>query len=151
MENIMQFTQIGDTFVLRLESSEEIHATLKTFCKRYNITAGWLTGIGALKQAELGYFHRERKDYSWKKIDNDHELISLVGNISQKEGDIWLHLHATLSDEHFQVIAGHLKSGVVSVTGEIILHPLLGNVTRRFDPDFNSYLLALPDKLILGD
>jgi hypothetical protein len=146
----MRFTQIGETYILRLESSEEIHASLKAFCIRHNITAGWLTGIGALKQAVLGYFHPERKDYSWKKIDNDHELISLVGNISQKEGDIWLHLHATLSDENFQVTAGHLKSGVISVTGEIILHPLPGNVTRKLDPVFNSFLLDLPDKLSLG-
>jgi hypothetical protein len=70
-----------------------------------------------------------------------------MGNISLKDDEIWLHLHATLSDEHFQVTAGHLKSGVISVTGEIILHPLPGSVTRQLDPAFNSFLLDLPEKL----
>ena len=76
-------------------------------------------------QAELGYFHRDRNKYSWRQITTDQELTSLMGNISLKEGEIWLHLHATLSDENFHVTAGHLKSGVISVTGEIILHPLV--------------------------
>lgn len=146
----MQLAQLGDTYLIRLDPGEEIHAALKTFCQQYGITAGWLTGIGAIKQAEIGFFHRERKAYSWKVINRDHELTSLIGNISLKEGETWLHLHATLSDEHFQVTAGHLKSGVISVTGEIILHPLPGTITRQLDPAFNSFLLDLPDKLNLG-
>jgi predicted DNA-binding protein with PD1-like motif len=140
----MQFIQIENTYLVRLVRGEEIHTTLKSFCQQHGITAGWLTGIGALMQAELGYFHRERKEYSWKIVNTDHELISLMGNISIKDGEPWLHLHAALSDEHFQVTAGHLKSGVISVTGEIILHPLPSTVTRTFDPAFNSYLLDLP-------
>jgi hypothetical protein len=139
----MQFTQIDNTFLIRLERGEEIHAVLKAFCQQHGISAGWLTGIGALMQAELGYFHRDRMEYSWKVIETDHELTSLMGNISLKEGEPWLHLHATLSDEQFQVTAGHLKSGVISVTGEIILHPLPGPIIRTFDPVFNSFLLDL--------
>jgi len=146
----MQFISAGDTYLVRLERGEEIHATLKTFCQQHAITAGWLTGIGAVRQAELGYFHRERKDYSWKKIDTDHELTSLMGNISLKDGETWLHLHATLSDEHFQVIAGHLRSGVISVTGEIIIHPLPGMVSRHFNPEFNSFLLDLSEEASSG-
>jgi predicted DNA-binding protein with PD1-like motif len=142
----MQFTHLGDIFIIRLERGEEIHATLITFCQQQNITAGWITGIGAVSQAELGYFHRDTKDYSWRRVTTDHELTSLMGNISLKEGEIWLHLHATLSDEQFQVTAGHLKSGVISVTGEIFLHPLPGTINRKLDPAFNSFLLDLPDK-----
>lgn len=141
----MQFIQIGDTFLIRLERGEEIHTTLKIFCQQHGITAGWLTGIGALMQAELGYFHRDRNDYSWKLIDTDHELISLMGNISLKDGEPWLHLHATLSDEHFKVTAGHLKSGVISVTGEIWIQRLEGVIERQLHPDFQSYLLSLQD------
>ena len=146
----MQFMQNGDTYIVRLERGEEIHNTLRAFCLQHDITAGWINGIGAVMQAELGYFHRDRKEYSWRQITTDHELTSLMGNISLKEGEIWLHLHATLSDENFQVTAGHLKSGVISVTGEILLHPLPGAVNRQLDPEFNSFLLNLPSKLSPG-
>jgi len=142
----MQFMQNGDTYIVRLERGEEIHNSLRAFCLQQAITAGWINGIGAVMQAELGYFHRDRKEYSWRQITTDHELTSLLGNISLKEGEIWLHLHATLSDENFQVTAGHLQSGVISVTGEILLHPLPGAVNRQLDPEFNSFLLNLPSK-----
>ncbi len=146
----MQFTQIDDTYIVRLERGEEIHTSLRAFCQQQGITAGWINGIGAVMQAELGYFHRDRKEYSWRQITTDQELTSLMGNISLKEGEIWLHLHATLSDENFHVTAGHLKSGVISVTGEIILHPLPGTVNRQLDPAFNSFLLDLPSYLNSG-
>lgn len=141
----MQFKQLGEAYIIRLERGEEIHAVLKTFCQQHGITAGWLTGIGALMQAELGYFHRDRKEYSWKAIETDHELTSLMGNISLKDGEPWLHLHATLSDEHFQVTAGHLRSGVISVTGEIWIQRVEGMIERRLQPEFQSFLLFLQE------
>lgn len=142
----MEFKQFDHTYIVRLEPGEEIHATLKAFCQQQVIRAGWLTGIGAVRQAQLGYFSRERKEYSWREINTDHELTSLMGNISLKDGETWLHLHATLSDENYQVIAGHLRSGVISVTGEIVIHTLDDTLERRHYPEFNSFLLDLKER-----
>ena len=139
----MQFMQNGDTYIVRLDRGEEIHATLKSFCQQQGINAGWINGIGAVMQAELGYFHRDSQEYSWRGITTDHELTSLMGNISLKEGEIWLHLHATLSDENFRVTAGHLRSGVISVTGEIWIQRVEGMIERQLNPDFQSYFLSL--------
>jgi len=139
----MQYTQFDKIYLLRMDRGEEIHSTLEAFCRQHSITAGWLTGIGALMQAELGYFNRERKEYSWKVINTDHELTSLAGNISIKDGEPWLHLHATLSDDNFQVTAGHLKSGVISITGEIWIQRVEGMIERQLNPEFQSYLLSV--------
>ena len=60
-------------------------------------------------------------------------LVSLIGNVSQKDGEVYLHLHASFADAKGQVIGGHLNEAVISVTGEIWIDPADGCIGRRVD------------------
>jgi predicted DNA-binding protein with PD1-like motif len=129
----VEFKQLDKTCILRLDPGEEILDTLKNFCVQHGIAAGWVSGIGAVSRATIGYFNLEKKIYLKTEITEDHELTSLSGNISINEGNVFLHLHATLSDSECRVRGGHLFSGVISATGEIVLAGLAGTAERRFD------------------
>ena len=139
----MQSIRLEDNWVLRLEPGEEIIASLKRFCREQGITAGWVSGIGALSRATLSYFVREEGVYRHHDLNGDHELTSLVGNISLLEGEPFPHLHATLSGPDFAVRGGHLTEGVIGATGELLVAPLGGVLQRRLFPEGGLKLLDL--------
>ncbi len=45
------------------------------------------------------------------------EITSLVGNISQMNGEVYLHIHINLANEENKVFGGHLTSAIISATG----------------------------------
>jgi predicted DNA-binding protein with PD1-like motif len=139
----MQCKLTDGAWILRLETGEEIIAAVKDFCRAKGITAGWVSGIGALSRATLGYFVRSEGVYIYTQLTGDHELISLLGNLSQLEGETFPHLHAALSGPDFAVRGGHLSEGVIAATGELVIAPLGGSLQRRLYPESGLKLLDL--------
>lgn len=127
----MEFKQYGDRFVLRLEKGEEILAALKEFCTAQQIRAGMVRGIGAVSQATISYYDPEQRKYLDRELTGDREITSLLGNISLTEGAVMLHLHVNLADQAYGVLGGHLSSGVIGATGELVIDDFLGSMERR--------------------
>jgi len=117
----MEFKKTSYGFVIKVEPGEEIHQVLSKVCQATDISSGFLSGIGAVQQVELGYFDIQHNQYQFKKIDRALEIVSLSGNIALVDGEPMAHLHGIFSDANFQVVAGHVKSATVSVTGELCL------------------------------
>jgi predicted DNA-binding protein with PD1-like motif len=139
----MKFKQFGNKYIIRIEKGEEIVETLKQFCKEQNINLGSITGLGATNKAVLGLFKTESKEYKSNEFNGDFEITSLVGNISEKDGEIYLHIHANIGNEDGQVFGGHLSSAVVSATFEGVIDKIEGNVNRYFEKGIGLYLLEL--------
>jgi len=139
----MQSKQFGSQFVVRLETGEEIIAALKQFCLARGISSGWVMGIGAVSRATIGIFELAAREYRYVELTTNHEMTSLVGNISIQDGEVFLHLHATFSDLDGQVRSGHLFSAVISATGEIYLGALNGILERKYSAESGMGLLAL--------
>lgn len=81
----------------------------------------------------MGLYRVSEQEYVRNVFEQDMELVSLIGNISQKDGEVYLHLHASLADEKGRVVGGHLNEAVISVTGEIWIDPVDGCIGRRVD------------------
>jgi hypothetical protein len=117
----MQSKEKDSLVFVRLFPNEDPHHELKKVCKKHKVeTAVVLSGLGQLKQFQLGYY-KEKGDYTPQEFQKPHELLSLTGNISSQEGEYNLHLHAVLGDEEKNVVGGHLISAKVEVTNEIVL------------------------------
>lgn len=96
-----------------LDKGVEIVHGLFSLMKQYAITSGTISGIGAVSEAELGYFNAKTKAYEKIRLKEDLEIVSLKGNISQKDNEVFPHLHAVLSKQDFTAAGGHLFSGTV--------------------------------------
>ena len=138
----MDFKRFGQAYVLRLEQGEEIVAALRRFCQEQGIAGGWVMGIGTVRQATLSYYVLAEGIYRHVELTGDHEITSLVGNISVMEGEVFPHLHATLSDAGFNLHGGHLSAGVISATGELVVTPFGETLDRRLFPESGMRLLA---------
>lgn len=131
----MEYKKFGNKYVLRIDRGEEIVENLKIFCKQEQIELGWITGIGAVDKIAIGLFETDSKKYHSIELKGDHEITSLVGNISQMDGKVYLHLHINLSDINYNVFGGHLSSAIISGTGEFIVEKIDGKVERQFNKD----------------
>ncbi|MFH1277569.1 MAG: DUF296 domain-containing protein [Candidatus Eisenbacteria bacterium] len=132
----------GDRYLVRVDRGEELTDTLRAVAKEKGIHAGRIAGIGALRDAELGYFDVDRKEYLRGIVEGSWELLSLTGNVSLRSGEPVPHIHVILGDANLNCKGGHLFSGVVSVTGEIFIDRLPGALHRETDPEVDLPLLG---------
>ena len=128
-----QYKEQGDTFIVSIDSGCEIAAALTGFCREKDLRAGEITGLGAISGATLRFFDPERKDYVDRTFDEQMEIANLTGNISRKDGEVYLHLHACLGRADYTMVGGHLLQAVVKGACELFVRPMPGPVGRRFD------------------
>lgn len=131
----MEFKKFDSKYVIRLEKGEEIVESIKKLCEKEDIKLGTISGIGATNRAVIGLFETNTKEYHSKELTGDMEITSLVGNISQMNGEVYLHIHINLANEENKVFGGHLTSAIISATGEIVIDIIEGVVDRKFDEE----------------
>lgn len=139
----MRFKKCGSRWVVRIDRGEELVETLARFCSDHGIGAASVSGIGAADRLVLGYFDTAAKKYHTFEREGDHEITALTGNVTTLGGQVYLHLHATVSDTACKAFGGHLSSARISGTCEVVLDPLQGEIGRRFDPEVGLNLLDL--------
>ena len=131
----MQYRVFGDTYVVRLQRGEEVLACLRELCEKESISLGTVSAIGAVNHVVVGVYRVDEQKYVANPFDGVMELTSLMGNITEKDGEPYLHLHATFGDLTGKVIGGHLNEAVVSATCELFVRKVEGHVGRRLDPE----------------
>jgi predicted DNA-binding protein with PD1-like motif len=137
----MRFRKAGGAYIVRLDAGERIIETLSALCSDESIRAASITGVGTCVEAELGSLDWETKIHRPLKISEHREIAALVGNVSVQDGQIVVHLHATLADAECRSLSGHLHEAVIKATGEIIITPLPGQLRRKKDPDTGLNLI----------
>lgn len=129
----MEYKQFGNHYVMRVDPGEEILEKIEELCRREEIRLGSAVGLGAANRAVVGLFDTVNKVYKKKELTGPMEITSLVGNISTKDGQTYLHFHVNLCDEEMKIFGGHMNACYVSATSEITVTKLEGTVERRMD------------------
>jgi len=138
----MQYKQDGDTYIIYVEQDEAIMETLTQFCTDHNIINGQLSGIGAIREIDLGAYNLEKKEYERNFYENIWELTSYQGNILLKDGEPFIHAHITISDHSMNVKGGHLFEAKVAAVGEFVLRKIDTDGKRDFDPNIGLFCMA---------
>lgn len=131
----MEYKLIDNTYVVRLDVGDEIMESLTALCKKEDIKAATVQGLGATNNVTVGYYSTVAKKYFPKTFNQQFEIISLNGNISVKDDEPYLHLHIALSDENYTFFGGHLNNAVISITAEIFVTKLNGMLNRRVNEE----------------
>ena len=138
----MKKSRSGNLHFIKLDKGEELIASITAFANEVGIKSGFLTGIGVLKNAEIGYFDVKKAQYDIKKLDGEFELLSLMGNVGITDGKISPYLHVVLGNNEFQCLGGHLLKGYIGITCELILAATDMRLERIYDPDTKLKLLT---------
>lgn len=139
----MEYLDLGNTFIIRLDPGDEIIQSLESFCVNNKIKSGSVMGIGAIRDTKIAYFDPALGDYKDRYFPEGIELTSLMGNISMMDGAAFPHLHITAADSDFNMIGGHLISAIVSATAEIFIEVYDEQFERKLDPKLGMRNLVL--------
>lgn len=119
---IMHYKKYGNTIGVRLSVGEDIIASLLELGEKENIGFAQINGIGASSRATVGCYDLEKGEYIPKTFEEPMEIVSMLGNLTRKDGKPYLHLHASFSGKDCNVVGGHLTEAIIGVTAEIRQH-----------------------------
>jgi uncharacterized protein len=132
------------TFVMVLETGEEVFGSLCDFAKREQISAAQLSAIGALSDAELNYFDWNKKTYEKIPVIEQVEVAAFIGDIAlSPEGEPAIHAHLVLGRRDGTALAGHLGRAHVRPTLEVILVESPAHLQKVHDPESGLNLIRL--------
>lgn len=129
----MEYKVFGSTIVVRLDKDDLLAESLLAVARKEGVTLASVSGIGATDDFEVGVFDLESSEYNHSRFFGNHEITSLAGNLTTKDGEPYLHLHITCAGEGGKVVGGHLFEAKISLTAEIFLQTAKGNAERRRD------------------
>ncbi len=132
------------TFALVFDTGDEFVSELTNFAKDNNLSAANFTAIGAFSDATLGYFDIEKKEYEKIPVEEQVEVLSLVGTIAPKEdGEPQVHAHVVLGRSDGTTRGGHLLEARIRPTLEVIVVESPQHLQRRTDEETGLPLIRL--------
>ena len=132
------------TWALVFAADEPVVAPLTAFAEQQGLAASQFTAIGAFREATLGYFNLERKDYDRLPVREQVELLSLIGHVTREpDGAPNIHAHVVLGKADGAAVGGHLIEAVVRPTLEVVLSEAPAHLRRRKDPATGLALIDL--------
>jgi uncharacterized protein len=141
----MNFSKIDEspkTFILMFETGEELVDGLLQFAKLQKVSAASFTAVGALSSVRLGWFSWESKRFEPSvTLDEQVELLSLIGDIALKDGEPVVHAHAVIAKKDGTAHGGHLLNASVRPTCEVFLTESPAKLRRFIDPDSGLALI----------
>jgi predicted DNA-binding protein with PD1-like motif len=129
------------TFALVLGTGDEAMTAIAALAAEQQLATAQFTAIGALSRVVVAYFDWTTKAYQKIAIDEQVEVLSLVGDITQEDGKPRVHAHVVVGKADATAHGGHLFEGHVRPTLEIVLTETPRHLRRRFDPESGLHLL----------
>ncbi len=134
------------TFALIFDTGDEVMAELTGFAKDNGLDAASLTAIGAFSGATLGFYNLETKEYEKIPVEEQVEVLSLVGDIAPKEdGEPQVHAHVVVGTSDGTTRGGHLLEAYVRPTLEVVLVESPEHLQRKFDEGVGLALIDIRD------
>jgi hypothetical protein len=143
----VRWKQIEDrpkVFALIFETGDEIAGELQRFSKSQELAGSSFKAIGALSYAKLGWFNWETKKYDLACVlDEQLELLSLIGDIALRDGEPQVHAHVVVGRSDGTAHGGHLLEARVRPTCELVLIESPTHLQKKFDPESGIALIQV--------
>jgi predicted DNA-binding protein with PD1-like motif len=132
------------TFVLVFERNDELAQLLKEFATVQKLASASFKAIGALSSVRLGWLNWDTKQYEPAvSLDEQVELLSLIGDIALKDGEPQVHAHAVVGKRDGTAHGGHLLQACVRPTCEVVLTESPAHLRKEYDPVAGIALIKL--------
>ena len=139
----MNYRKVNDKIFISLQSGDLINECIREIAVKEKVLNAWINGIGAINNVEVGYMDIKNKKYQKRNFDEHYELLSLVGNVTYKDGEPFVHTHITFSNTEYNVFGGHLFEATITATGEIILTLADSKIDREYNENVGIHTWCL--------
>ena len=116
---VTESTGPAHVFDVAFTTGDEILSGLTDLAIKHNITSGYVTGLGGLSTALLGFGDPPTGAFRRIPVDEKSELVSLTGHIQTRDGVPVVHLHAIVALKDGSTKAGHVFEAKVAPIAEI--------------------------------
>jgi len=132
------------TFVLVFEVNDELAGGLREFASEQKLASASFKAIGALSSVKLGWLNWETKRYELSvSLDEQVELLSLIGDVALKDGEPQVHVHAVVGKRDGTAHGGHVLQAYIRPTCEVVLTESPAQLKKEFDPKAGIALIKL--------
>lgn len=131
------------TFAVVFGKGDEAKSGLERFARDRRITGAALTGIGAFREATLAYFDPDELDYFDLPVNEQVEVLSLIGNITLEQGEPVVHAHVVVGKRDGSTAGGHLQAATVWPTLEVLVEETPRHLRKRYDRETGLTLIDL--------
>jgi uncharacterized protein len=135
-------TNASRTIAVVFAADEAVMPGLKRLAREQRLSGCHFTGIGAFAEVVLGYWDPQTMTYLENRISEQVEVLSLIGNVAQGDGEPRIHAHVIVGKRDGTAHGGHLMSAQVRPTLEIVLTESAGHLRRQIDPETQLPLLV---------
>ncbi len=146
MKSKLIYEQAGEkTYAVIFDKGDEAAQGLLDFAKENKLSASHFTAIGAFSEVILGYFDREKKEYKKNPINEQVEVLSLIGDIAfvEKTGEPQVHAHVVVGKSDGTAHGGHLLEAKVWPTLEVVVVESPRHLVKKSDPETGLALISL--------
>jgi predicted DNA-binding protein with PD1-like motif len=106
-------------FDVGFSTGDELVSGLTDLAIEHGITSGYITGLGGLSTAMLGWGDPPLGAFKKIPVEDKAELVSLVGHISMRDGKPYVHLHGVVGFKDGSTKAGHVIEAHIDPVAEI--------------------------------
>jgi uncharacterized protein len=135
--------QAEKTYALVFETGDRFIPLLLDFARQQGLSGSHFTAIGAFSSVTLGYFDLDRKDYKKIPVNEQVEVVSLVGDIALDKAQPKVHAHVVVAKSDGAAMGGHILEATVRPTLEVMLVETPKALRRKMDPATGLALIDL--------
>jgi len=119
----------GKIVMAKLSPGEDLAKSVIETARKAGINSGVFFIIGTLKQVAMGFYSPVMTPVT---IKEPLEIVSCIGNIAKKDGDLATHAHITVTDSKLHSYGGHVLDGcIVDRVAELTIFELAGVSLER--------------------
>ena len=131
------------TYVTVCDPGDEAVSALTQFARDQDLEAAQITAVGAFERAVVGWFDRAAKQYRHIPIDEQCEVLSLIGDVAVGQDGPAVHAHVVLGLADGTTRGGHLIEGRVFPTLEVIVRETPAQLRKVARPDLGIAVIDL--------
>jgi uncharacterized protein len=131
------------TYVVVCDPGDEAIGALNQFVRSEDLEAAQITAVGGFERATVGWFDPATRQYRRIPVDEQCELLSLIGDVAVGQDGPVLHVHATLGLSDGTTRGGHLLEGRVYPTLEAVVTETPAQLRKVMRPDVGIPLIDL--------
>lgn len=131
------------TYVVVCDPGDDAVSSLAQFVRSEKLEAAQVTAVGAFERATVGWFDPTAKVYRRIAVDEQCEVLSLIGDVAEGEEGPVLHAHVVLGLSDGTTRGGHLLEGLVYPTLEVVVTETQARLRKVMRPDIGIALIDL--------
>ncbi|MDE1150751.1 MAG: DUF296 domain-containing protein [Azospirillaceae bacterium] len=130
-----------DVYAIIFHKDDEVLSGLTDFAAAHHVTDAHLTAIGAASGAVLGYLDLPAKLYRPIRVNEQVEVLSLIGDVATFNDQPSLHMHTVLGRRDGSTVGGHIWRLVANPTLEVFMTVDKAPLAKKPDPDSGMRLI----------